>query len=274
MIAPELIAFVAGIGAGAFGALVGVGGGLIIVPLLTIVLGVEVHHAIAASLLGVIAVSATASGPYLTSGLADRRLGLTLLVSTAIGGIVGGYTAGLLDGRSLTAIFSLVLVMVAVQMLRGRSRPAVEAIEPPARLEFDASYLEPTTGLEVAYRARRVGPAALVSVLAGSVSGLLGIGGGVVNVPTMNVLMGVPIRVATTTSTYMLGATAAAGAVLYLGRGEIDPLLAGPVVVGVVVGARLGATQSRRVPQTMLTAIFVAVAAVFAVQMLLRAAGG
>lgn len=272
MITLELLAFVAAIGAGGFGALVGIGGGLIFVPLLTIALGVDVHIAIAVSLLGVIAVSTSASASYLTSGLADRRLALTLLGATALGGIGGGYTAGLLDGRVLSGIFGVVLVAVAVQMLRSRRTQVAELIDAPGRLEFDWSYVEPTTGQEISYRARNVGLGALVSVFAGALSGLLGIGGGVVNVPTMNVLMGIPIRVATTTSTYMLGATAAASAVLYFSRGEIDPLLAAPTVVGMFIGARAGARLSHRVPHQALTLLFVAVAAFFAVQMLLRAA--
>ena len=268
-----MLAFLAAIVAGAFGALVGIGGGLIIVPLLTIALGVDVHSAIAVSLLGVIAVSTTASASYLHSGLADRRLGLTLLGATAIGGIIGGYTAGLLDARLLSGIFGVVLVAVAVQMVRSRSVIVAEVIDEPGRLEFDWSYVEPTTGEEVAYRARNVGPATFISVFAGGLSGLLGIGGGVVNVPTMNVLMGIPIRVATTTSTYMLGATAAASAVLYFSRGDIDPLLAAPVVVGVFIGARAGARLSHRLPHRVLTWMFVIVAAFFAAQMLLQTVG-
>lgn len=269
----ELLAFLASIGAGAFGALVGIGGGLIIVPLLTVVLGVPIQLAIAASLLGVIAVSTTAGATYLRRGLADRRLGVVLLVATAIGGILGGYTAGLLDGRTLSAIFGLVLISVAVQMLRARARPIAEVVDLPGRLELDSSYIEPTTGEEVVYRARRVGFGAAISVFAGAISGLLGVGGGVVNVPTMNLLMGVPIRVATTTSTYMLAATAAASAVLYYSRGQIDPLLAAPVVVGVVIGAQLGARLAARVSLAALRLVFIGVALFFAVQMLLRAVG-
>jgi uncharacterized membrane protein YfcA len=266
-----LLCFVAAIGAGGFGALVGVGGGLILVPMLTVVAGVDVHVAIGISLLGVIAVSTTASATYLTSGLADRRLGLTLLGATAIGGIVGGFTAGLLDARLLTGLFAVVLVLVAIQMLRSRTSQVAELIDEPGRLEFDWSYVEPTTGEEIRYRARNVGAGVGVSLFAGAVSGLLGIGGGVVNVPTMNVLMGIPIRVATTTSTYMLAATAVASAVLFFSRGEIDPLLVGPIVVGMVVGARVGARLSHRVPRQALTLIFVVVAAFFAIQMLSRA---
>jgi uncharacterized membrane protein YfcA len=273
VIALEILAFVAAIGAGLFGSLAGIGGGLIIVPLLTVALGVDIKHAIAASLLGVIAVSTAAAASYLQHGLVDRRLGLTLLLATAAGGIVGGYIGGLLSAQVLAAIFGVVLVLVAIQMLRGRRAAPAAVSGEPTGLEFDASYVEPTTGEEVLYRARRVGLGTAISLLAGALSGLLGIGGGVVNVPTMNLVMGIPIRAALTTSTYMLGATAAASAVIYFSRGDIDPTIAAPVVVGVFIGARIGARLQRRVPQQALQLLFVVVAAFFAVQMLLRAVG-
>ena len=274
MLTLELVALIAAAGAGAFGALVGVGGGIIIVPLLTLFLGVPVHEAVAVSLLGVIAVSTTASASYLGQGFVDRRVGLTLLVATALGGIVGGYVAGYLDARVISGLFGVVLVMVAIQMLRGRRATAPEFTGEPSGLEFDSSYVEPTTGEATPYRARRVGAGGVVSLFAGALSGLLGVGGGIINVPTMNVLMGIPIRVATTTSTYMLGATAAASAVLYLSRGEVDFALAAPVVIGVFLGGRVGAAYQRRVPQQALSLAFVALSLFFAVQMLLRVVNG
>lgn len=274
MLTTELLALLAAVGAGAFGALVGVGGGLIIVPLLTVGLGVPIQLAIAASLLGVIAVSTSAGATYLRRGLVDRRLGIVLLVATTSGGILGGYTAGLLDARTLSAIFGMVLVAVSVQMVRGRGGPVAEVPEVAGRHELASSYVEPTSGELVAYRARRVGFGAVISIFAGALSGLLGVGGGVVNVPTMNLLMGVPIRVALTTSTYMLAATAAASAVLYYSRGQIDPLLAAPVVVGVVAGAQLGARLGQRLSQRVLQLVFIAVALFFAVQMLWLAVSG
>lgn len=274
MLTLQLLALIAAVGAGAFGALVGVGGGLILVPLLTIALGVPVQQAVAVSLLGVIAVSTTASASYLSAGLVDRRAGLTLLVATALGGVSGGYIAGYLDPRAIAALFGLVLMAVALEMLRSRREPARDLTGAPGGAEFDSSYVEPTTGMQVAYRARRIWSATFVSLFAGALSGLLGIGGGVVNVPTMNILMGIPIRVATTTSTYMLGATAAASALLYASRGEVDFALAAPVVVGVFLGGRSAARFQRRVPQQALALAFAVVAAFFAVQMLLRAANG
>jgi uncharacterized membrane protein YfcA len=204
--------------------------------------------------------------------MADRRLGLLLLVAAALGGLAGGVTAGYLDGRTLSLLFALLLAAVALRMLwqvrHEASRSAVDDAEVLGG--FASSYVEPTTGEEVSYRAQRVLPGTLVSFFAGNVSGLLGVGGGVINVPTMNVLMGVPIRVATTTSTYMLAATAAASAVVYLTSGRLDPLLAAPVALGVIVGARLGARLSMRLSQHMLRVAFVIVAAVFSLSMFIE----
>jgi uncharacterized membrane protein YfcA len=265
-----MLAFLASLLAGGFGSMVGIGGGLIIVPVLTLALGVDIKVAIAASLIGVIATSTTATATYLRAGLADRRLGLFLLVATAAGGVTGGITAGLLDGRTLAGIFGLFLLLVAVQMSRQRGVEEPRSADGTTPAELVSTYIEPRTGQEIPYRARRLGPAALASLVAGNVSGLLGVGGGIINVPTMNLMMGVPIRVATTTSTYMLGATAAASALIYYAAGLLDPVLAGPVALGVFIGARGGAFVAGLVSHEVLRYAFILVALVFAVQMLLR----
>ena len=267
-----LIAFVASAAAGGFGSMVGIGGGLVIVPVLSVLLGYDVKVAIAASLIGVIATSLSASPRYIASGLADRRLGLLLLVAATLGGLSGGLFSGYLDGRTLALLFSILLTLVALRMLWQLRHPAAQASVPDgdAGHGFGSTYVEPTTGEEVVYRAQRVVPGTLVSYFAGNVAGLLGVGGGVINVPTMNVLMGVPIRVATTTSTYMLAATATTAAIVYLTSGQLDPLLAAPVALGVIVGARAGARLSMRLSQDVLRLAFVIVAAVFAVSMFLE----
>jgi uncharacterized membrane protein YfcA len=269
----DLLAFAASVATGIFGALVGIGGGLIIVPLLSVLFGVDFHVAIATSLLGVIAVSSSASWHYLRDGLPDRRIGLLLLTATTVGGLSGGYIAGLLDARALAGIFGVVLVLVSVQMLRAHRRPIPQVVGEAGRFEFDWSYIEPTTGEEIDYRARRLWLGFLLSLVAGSLSGLLGIGGGAVNVPNMNVVMGIPMRVATTTSTFMIGATAVASSVLYLDRGQVDPQIVAPVVVGVVLGGLAGARLAHRVPQRALLLLFAFVAAFFSIQMLLKALG-
>jgi len=264
-----LVAFIFAVAAGGFGSLVGIGGGLIIVPVLTIALGVDVKVAIAASLIGVIGTSLSASPRYIRSGVADRRLGLFLLVAAALGGLTGGLTAGFLDGRMLSLGFGLLLAGVGLQMTREviNPRKPVPVDEADMASGFASSYVEPATGETIAYRARRLGPGASVSFISGSISGLLGVGGGVINVPTMNVLMHVPIRVSTTTSTYMLAATAAASSVVYLASGQLDPLWAGPVALGVIVGAKIGSRLAMRVSQNMLRLAFIAVSVVFAIGM-------
>jgi uncharacterized protein len=262
--------FLASLVAGGFGSLVGIGGGLIIVPVLSTLMSYDIKVAIAASLVGVIATSVSASPRFLASGIADRRLGVFLLVATAAGGLAGGLTGSYVDGRALAVAFGILLLLVALQMARSirggaSSHPPVTAQDAADGLV--SSYQEPTTGAQVEYRARRLGPGAAISFLAGNVSGLLGVGGGVINVPTMNVVMGVPLRVATTTSTYMLGATAAASAIVSAVSGRLDPLIAAPVALGVLVGSRLGARLSMRVSQDLLRLVFVGVALFFAAQM-------
>jgi uncharacterized protein len=268
-VSAAFLAFLASLGAGAFGSLVGIGGGLIIVPVLSVALGFDLKAAIAASLVGVIATSLSASPKYVRSGLADRRLGLLLLVGATLGGISGSFLSDSLDARVLALLFGLLLVGIALQMLRQLRRPS---IPPPLDADdlasgFASSFVEPTSGQLVVYRARRLLPGSLISFLAGNISGLLGVGGGVISVPTMNIVMHVPIRVATTTSTYMLAATAAASATVHLATGQLDPLLAAPVALGVIVGARAGADLSMRVSQDALRLAFIVVAVVFAVSM-------
>lgn len=274
--------------AGTFGSMVGLGGGIIIIPVLSQVLGYDLRATIAASLIGVIAGSIAASPRFLAAGIVDRRIAVTLLLATAAGGLTGGLTASYLDERSLGFLFATLLVVVAVHMLREFRRPAggvpgpgaVVATPGPdptdvagpvrAPSSFDAHYLEPRTGELTSYSVRRLGPAFGASFVAGNVSGLLGVGGGIINVPTIHTLMGVPLRVATTTSTLMIGATATSSALVNITGGHMDPLLAAPVVVGVLIGSRVGAHASLAIPAGVLRLMFVAVALVFAAQMYLR----
>ena len=269
-----LVAFVLAIAAGGFGALVGIGGGIVIVPVLTILLHVPIKIAIAASLIAVIATSTAAAAPYIDRGLTDRRVGLVLLVATTAGGVTGGLTAGLLDPRVLAGLFGLILVAVAAQMLRTKPPDdGATLLTNGEGAAFMSTFVEPVSGVETPYAVRRVGTGVATSLVAGNISGLLGVGGGIINVPTMNLIMGVPLRVATATSTYMLGATAVASAILYYSRGQVDPLVAAPVALGVFLGSRTASRLAHRVRQDILRWIFIVVALVFAAQMFARAAG-
>jgi uncharacterized membrane protein YfcA len=254
-VADWILMLAGGAAAGLFGSLLGLGGGILIVPLLTLGFGLDLRAAVGVSLVSVIMTSSAAAGVYLERRIADLRLGMRLELFTAIGALVGGSIAFLIDERWLSILFAGLLVYVAVSMLRARTT------ETPA----DGSEERP-------YEVRNVPFGVVGATGAGVVSALLGIGGGLVKVPLMHLVMGIPLRVATATSNLMVGITAAAGAVIYLARGEIDPYIAGPTAIGVFVGASLGSRVAHRIDLRILRWLFVVVLLYTAVQMFLRAA--
>ena len=264
----DLLLLLSGLVAGAFGSLLGLGGGILIVPILTLGFGVPLTTAVGTSLICVIATSTGAAAINVRAGRADVRLGITLGAGTVIGAVTGGVIAGYLPDRVLAALFAALLAYTAFTMLRrllGGSGAAddVAPVDPAA----------PDGPGAPAYRSHRVPVAVGGSFVAGNVSGLLGVGGGIVSVPLMHLVMGAPVRVAVTTSNFMMGMTAAAGAYAYLFRGDIDPRLAAPVVLGVAGGAAVGAAVSSRLRSSWLIGLFVVVVVYVAVRMALRAAG-
>jgi uncharacterized protein len=253
-VADWILIIAGGAAAGVFGSLLGLGGGVLIVPLLTLGFGLELREAVGVSLVSVIMTSSAAAGVYLERHVADLRLGMRLELFTAIGALVGGTIAFLLDERFLSLLFAALLVYVALSM--GRS--SISETE--------------TAGSDGRPYAVRNLPLGIVGATwAGVASALLGIGGGIVKVPLMHLAMGIPLRVATATSNLMVGITAAAGAAIYLARGEIDPYVAGPTAIGVFVGASLGSRLAHRVDLRILRWLFVVVLLYTAVQMFLRA---
>jgi uncharacterized membrane protein YfcA len=251
----ELLLAAGGLVAGAFGAMLGLGGGILIVPLLTLAFGMPLHAAVGTSLVCVVATSNGGAAVNLAAGRADVRLGLALGAATVVGAIAGALPGGFLPERVLAGLFAAILAYTTVAMLRGLRSSAARQVESEA---------DPTLpdGLEApAYRSRRLPLAIGGSVAAGSVSGLLGIGGGVVTVPLLHLLMWAPMRIAVATSNYMIGITGAAGAYAYLLRGEVDPRQAAPVILGVVVGAAVGARVGPRVRSTWLVVTFALVLA-------------
>jgi uncharacterized membrane protein YfcA len=267
-----LVMIAGGIAAGLFGSLLGLGGGILIVPLLTLGFGLPLLAAVGVSLVCVIVTSGAAAGVYLERHVANLRLGMTLELFTAVGALGGGLVAFLLPDQVLELLFAGLLIYVAVTMARRRD-PLPEGVadssvgSPPSeeRPSFAATLSGP------GYRVRRLGFGALGSVGAGVVSALLGIGGGLVKVPVMHVVMGVPLRVATATSNLMIGITASAGAIVYLLRGGIDPYVAAPTAIGVFVGASIGSRVAHRIHLGILRALFVAILLYTAWQMLQRA---
>lgn len=263
-----LIMIGGGVAAGLFGSLLGLGGGILIVPILTLGLGLPLLTAVGVSLVCVIVTSGAAAGVYLERRVANLRLGMTLELFTAIGALGGALVAFLIPEKLLSALFGGLLVYVAATMARGREPAPDETVtdgDDPAPPSFAASLSGP------GYRVRNLGLGAVGSVVAGVISALLGIGGGTVKVPVMHVLMGVPLRVATATSNLMIGITASSGAIVYLLRGGIDGYVAAPTAVGVFLGASLGSRVAHRIEVRILRLLFVAILLYTAWQMLQRA---
>ena len=264
----ELLLILSGLVAGTFGAMLGLGGGLLIVPILTLGFGTPITGAVGTSLVCVIATSTGAAALNVRAGRADVRLGITLGAATVVGAASGGILAGVLPDRTLAGLFAALLAYTSYTMLRGLRGASAERHPGP---EPDPT--APDGPGAPVYRTHRLPLAWAGSLVAGHASGLLGVGGGIVSVPLIRMLMGAPMRVAVATSNFMIGITAAAGAAAYLFRGEIDPRQAAPVVIGVTIGAALGAGIAARVRPAWLTGIFVVVVAYVAVRMVLRAAG-
>jgi hypothetical protein len=263
-----------GVGAGLAGALFGLGGGIFLVPALTLLYGVNIRFAIGASIVAVIATSSGAAAAYVGHGLVNIRIGMLLELAAVVGALAGAMIAGSIPTRWLYAIFGLLLLYSIVPMVlrRGVELKPGGAPDPLARrLRLSGVYRDAATGREDAYAARRVPTGATLMCVSGIISGLLGIGSGIFNVLAMVVTMGLPLKVATATSNFMIGAVGAASALVYFSRGEINPLLAAPVVLGILVGSRIGVRLLRRLHPETLRILFVPVLLYTGGAMLLRA---
>jgi uncharacterized protein len=268
-----VVVFVVSLGAGLMGSLLGLGGGLILVPVLTLVLGVDIRYAVGASIVSVIATSSGAAAAYVRERLTNLRVAMFLELATTAGALTGASLAGLINGRWLYIVFGAVMAYSALAMLRKLRGGSCAAGEPPAdaladRLGLHGSYWDEELGREVPYRVTRPLTGLGLMYGAGTVSGLLGIGSGALKVPAMDLAMGLPLKVSTATSNFMIGVTAAASAGVYFARGDIDPFIAGPVCAGVVLGAFAGSRYLTKVKAQWLRALFVAVLLGVAFQML------
>jgi uncharacterized protein len=254
--------------AGFLGSLTGLGGGIVIVPLLTLVFGMDIRYAIGASLVSVIATSSGAAAAYVREGYSNIRIGMFLEIATTVGALFGATVAANLSTAVIAVIFGLVLIYSAY----SSSQPRAEVVSaaPPDRLatllRMDGSY--PTPGGPQAYHAHAIPTGFSLMFLAGILSGLLGIGSGAVKVLAMDQAMRLPFKVSTTTSNFMIGVTAAASAGVYLNRGYIDPGLAMPVMLGVLAGSLLGAHVLVRAQTRMLRIVFSLVIVLLGIEMI------
>jgi uncharacterized membrane protein YfcA len=258
-----------GFAAGFLGALTGLGGGVVIVPLLALAFKVDLRYAIGASLVSVIATSSGAAAAYVKEGYSNIRVGMALEIATTIGALVGaGILAALLNKEAVAVIFGVVLLLSAY--LSSRPRPEHLTGDGPdplaCRLRLDASY--PTPAGPQLYHVRRVPLGFGLMFVAGVLSGLLGIGSGALKVLAMDQAMRLPFKVSTATSNFMIGVTAAASAGVYLSRGYIDPGLAMPVMLGVLAGSLLGARLLPAAKTPVLRLVFGLVIVVLALEMI------
>jgi uncharacterized protein len=258
--------------AGFLGSLLGLGGGMIVVPALTLLLHVDIRLAIGASIVSVIATSSGAAAAYVRDRLANIRVAMFLELGTTLGAITGAYLAGILHARFLFILFGLILGYSAIAMLRGRKRGEEEIVPGPWTrvLRLKSSYFDEAIGEEIAYQPVRARIGLALMYIAGTVSGLLGIGSGSLKVPAMDLAMELPIKVSTATSNFMIGVTAAASAGVYFSRGQIDPFIAAPVAVGVLAGAFIGSHTLGRISSGAVRIVFVVVLVIVALQMLYK----
>ena len=265
-----LIVWVGAIIAGFLGALTGLGGGVVIVPLLTVVFGVDIHYAIGAALVSVIATSSGAAAAYVREGFSNVRVGMFLEIATTLGALVGAGLVLYLHVSVISVIFGAVLLYSAYASIteapHDQRDPGPDRLA--SALKMDSSY--PTASGFVSYHVHHVPQGFGLMFVAGVLSGLLGIGSGAVKVLAMDRAMKLPFKVSTTTSNFMIGVTAAAGAGIYLSRGYIDPGLAMPVMLGVLLGSLIGARILVGAKVRVLRIVFSAVIGALAVEMIYK----
>jgi uncharacterized protein len=260
--------------AGMLGSLTGLGGGIIIVPMLSLLFHVQLRYAIGASLVSVIATSSGAAAAYVREGFTNVRVGMLLEVATTAGALAGAALSGLIPTSALAILFGMVLLFSAYRSMQPREDHALLTTPDKwaARLRLDSTF--PVAGGEQAYSVRRVPAGFVLMFAAGILSALLGIGSGIVKVLAMDQTMRLPFKVSTTTSNFMIGVTAAASAGVYLHKGYIDPALAFPVMLGVLAGALIGARILSGANTTRLRQLFTIVVVVMAIEMLYKGARG
>jgi uncharacterized membrane protein YfcA len=270
-----LVLFVTSIFAGVFGSIVGLGGGVVIIPVLTLLLGVDIHFAIGASIVAIIATSSGAASTYVRDKMTNVRVGMFLELASTSGAIVGAAVAAYTNSELLEITFGAILLATLIPTLMkiGEDIPkSPELVGLSKTLSLKGSYKE-NDGTEINYNTTRplVGLSGIW--VAGLLSGLLGIGGGAFKVLSMDLAMKLPMKVSTATSNFMIGVTAAASAGIYFARGDVNPIIVAPVVIGILVGSAIGARLLLRSRNPTVRLLFAIVLAITAVEMILSALG-
>ncbi len=277
-----LLAFVLSLGvvsiaAGALGSLVGLGGGVLIVPVLVRFYGVDIRLAIGASIVSVIATSSGAAAAYVRDEMTNLRAGMFLEIATTLGAVSGAYLTTLLPARDLYVLFGVVLTYSALATYRHRRITAPLTVSHDRLADYfklHGRYHDQAEGRDYDYKVRHTGVGLAMMYVAGMVSALLGIGSGALKVPAMDLAMRMPMKVSTATSNFMIGVTAAASAGMYFERGQIDPVIAAPVAIGVLLGSMFGARYLGRATNRTVRLLFVIVLIAVAAEMLQRGLAG
>ena len=262
---------VLGLCSGIFGALFGLGGGVIFVPVLMLIFELEPTEAVAISLIGIIAGSVGASTVLVDRGLSNVRLGLLLEITTCVGAIAGAIIATYLDSWILMVLFSVIIIYSGIRMIVNPERTVEPATGEDTAMTF--RYTDESVGEDVRYEVQNVGSGMGLCTIAGALSSMTGVGGGAVKVPLMNIHMHVPMKAASSTSSYMIGITAFSGAITYFFAGEVILAYAACVAIGAFVGSLVGARYARKVPAKHLRKYFSIVLFFMAALVLLQAGG-
>ena len=274
ILAFTLILLAASYCAGLLGSLTGLGGGVVVIPVLTLCFGVDFHYAVGAALVASIATSSGSGSAYVKEGVTNIRLGMFLEIATTIGAVCGAAVAIYLNSNTIAIIYGGVLVLTAIMQQRRKSdHDGVVGSEMARRLKLFGSWPQ-KDGTMKSYQLRHVGGGFSVMYVAGVLSGILGIGSGVLKVIAMDGIMKVPFKVSTTTSNFMMGVTACASAVIYVQRGNIVPGMACPVMIGVLFGALTGAKLLKRLDVRLLRRILCIVILMVAANMIYQGATG
>lgn len=273
MISITVIILLISIFAGFIGSLLGLGGGIIITPALTLLLGIDIKYAIGASIVSVIATSSGSAIAYLKDKITNVRAGMFLEIATTIGALTGAFLAGVVSTRYLYLIFGFLLLYSAGNMFKKRNQelPQEFPVNPLAdKLKLNGSYWDRALSRQVDYHVTGVYGGFGMMYAAGVISGLLGIGSGIFKVMAMDSFMKLPMKVSTATSNFMIGVTAAASAGIYLTRGNIDPKITAPVALGVLLGAAVGTKLMQRLKSTTLRLVFIPVLLYVSIEMIMK----
>lgn len=269
-----LIVLVGAFLAGLLGSLTGLGGGVIIIPLLNLGLGVDIHYAIGASIISVIATSSGSAAAYVKEGITNVRIGMFLEVATTISAIIGVVIAAYMKTDYIKVVFGLILLFSAYSMLKKKIDHSNNENTSVLANYFKLNGSYPTPEGMKEYAVHRVAGGFAMMFLAGALSGLLGIGSGALKVIGMDNIMKIPFKVSTTTSNFMMGVTAAASALVYLHKGQIDPAIAMPVTMGVISGATIGAKILIKTKTDKLKSVFAVLVTIIALQMIYKGLTG